>query len=156
MNTPLRTTLALAGSVALVAGSAAPALASSTAGRPLTATLSGANEVTAAGLTGVGDPDGAGSARVTINVGQKRLCFSLKVTGVVTPTAVAHIHDADAGVAGPVVIPIGAPGVDGTASGCVPVARALLKEILHDPAGYYVNVHTSEFPGGAVRGQLAK
>ncbi len=40
--------------------------------------------------------------------------------------------------------------------GCVKVDRALALEILKRPADYYVNVHNAEFPGGAVRGQLAK
>jgi len=32
---------------------------------------------------------------------------------------------------------------------------AILQEILDDPAGYYVNLHTEDFPPGAIRGQLA-
>jgi hypothetical protein len=31
----------------------------------------------------------------------------------------------------------------------------VLQAIVDDPAGYYVNLHTAEFPGGAIRGQLA-
>ena len=45
---------------------------------------------------------------------------------------------------------------DGFSSGCVDVGRALAKEILKNPADYYVNVHNAEFPGGALRGQLSK
>jgi hypothetical protein len=29
-----------------------------------------------------------------------------------------------------------------------------VKDILTNPAAYYVNVHTSDYPAGAVRGQL--
>ena len=33
--------------------------------------------------------------------------------------------------------------------------QADLESIVNDPAGFYVNVHTADFKGGAVRGQLA-
>ena len=141
------TVLAATAAVALVGGTAAPAIAAPTAGRPLTATLTGANE------TGGGDLDGSGTARVTLNYGQSRLCFSIAVKGI-TPALAAHVHDGDAGANGPVIIPLTAPGADGTSRGCKTVTRSLLKGILTDPAGYYVNVHTGEFPGGAIRGQL--
>ena len=34
------------------------------------------------------------------------------------------------------------------------MARPLVKAILAAPAGFYANVHTAEFPAGAIRGQL--
>ena len=46
------------------------------------------------------------------------------------------------------------PDADGNVMGCATADRALVKEILQNPAGFYVNVHTSDFPAGAVRGQL--
>ena len=42
----------------------------------------------------------------------------------------------------------------GRLQGCVPGDPAILAAILANPAGYYVNVHNSRFPGGALRPQL--
>ena len=53
------------------------------------------------------------------------------------------------------VVTLITPDADGSVEGCVSAPRALIKQILKNPAGYYVNVHTSDFPAGAIRGQLS-
>ncbi len=124
-------------------------------GRPLTATLSGANEVTGAGVPGVGDPDGTGSARVTVNPGQGQLCYDITVANIDAPTR-GHIHEAPAGRNGPIVVEFFEANEPSALSGCVSVTRELALEILQTPEDYYVNVHNRAFPAGAVRGQLSK
>lgn len=121
---------------------------SSHGGRPLTATLSGDQEVPPA------DPDGSGTATVTLNHGQGEFCYELSVTDI-GAAAAAHIHSAPAGQNGGVVIPLTAPS-GGSSSDCLSVDRELIKAILQTPENYYFNVHNPEFPGGAVRGQLSK
>ena len=118
-------------------------------GRKLSTTLTGAAEV-----PGPGDPDGSGTARITVNVGQAEVCFNLSVSGI-DPATAAHIHVGAAGVAGPVVVGI-TPPANGSSSGCVAADRELVKNILKNPSDYYVNVHNPAFPMGAVRGQLSK
>jgi CHRD domain len=122
-------------------------------GRPLHATLTGANEA-----PGPGDPDGTGTALITLNQGQGTVCFELSVQNITLPASAAHIHVGPPGVPGPIVIPLTAPGADGTSSGCVEnVDRDLIKAIRQNPDAYYVNVHTLPgFGAGAVRGQLSK
>lgn len=119
-------------------------------GRKLQTSLTGAAEV-----PGPGDTDGRGTATVTVNPGQKQICYKISVTNIAPATA-AHIHEAAPTAAGPVVVSLGAPNASGMRSGCVTVTRELALEILKDPADYYVNVHNPAFPSGAVRGQLAK
>ena len=97
---------------------------------------------------------------VTINVRKEKVCFAIVVLDITLPTAAAHIHQGEAGVAGDIVVTLEAPEeIDGTgiglATGCVPnQPRPLLRDIKNNPDQYYINVHTSDFPGGAVRGQL--
>ena len=119
----------------------------------LMATLTGAAQVEASG-----DPDGSGTAMVTLDTNSGEVYFDLKFANITLPTLQAHIHRGAAGVAGPVVIPFygQAAAPDGNqARGRVTADLALIQEIVANPAGFYVNVHTSDYPKGAIRGQLA-
>ena len=122
-------------------------------GRPFSTTLTGANEV-----PGPGDPDASGTASLALNPGQGEVCFDLAWTLVDGTVFAAHIHVGQTGVAGPVVVPLFSGSFSGTdsASACVNADRTLLLAILQSPENYYVNVHSSVFPAGAVRGQLSK
>ena len=118
-------------------------------GRPLSADLTGAAEVSG------GDPDGSGTAHLTLNSGQEEICFELSWENIATPTR-AHIHRASAGANGPIVVPFFDFVAPPPSSGCVAVDRELVKEIRQNPEGFYVNIHNAAFPGGAIRGQLSK
>lgn len=120
-------------------------------GRPFTTMLTGAAEV-----PGPGDPDGSGAAALTLNPGTGQVCFELSVSGIALPATGAHIHVGTADVAGGVVIGLIPPDASGSSSGCVTADRDLILAILQNPEGYYVNVHSTEFPAGAVRGQLSR
>ncbi len=81
-----------------------------------------------------------------------------------------HIHSGAAQVAGPVVIPSGLQGpVSPTAAGGTGVlhyesevdltaagAFDAVNGVINNPSNYYMNVHTTEAPGGAIRGQLMR
>ena len=102
-----------------------------------------------------GDVDGTGTALLTVNHGQREVCWELTVTDVTLPATASHIHKAAAGIRGPIVVSLSAPDASGRASGCIADRdRELLKDIMTNPAAYYVNVHTTDYPAGAVRGQL--
>lgn len=137
------------GKTASTATSAPVAAAARAAGRPLTAELSGASEVTP------GDPDGTGTARVTVNPGRREVCWDISLQNVDTPTR-GHIHEAPAGVNGPVVLTFFETGQPVALTGCTTVTRALALEILQTPEDYYINLHNAAYPAGAVRGQLSR
>ena len=97
------------------------------------------------------------SVHITLNQGQGRVCFELRVFGIALPAIGAHIHTGAAGVAGFIVVPRTPPVASGNSSGCVDgVDRDPIKAIRQNPSAYYVNVHSTEYPAGAVRGQLSK
>ncbi len=123
-------------------------------GRRFTTELTGEAEVNGAGVPNRGDLDGTGTARIAINPGQERVCFDVEVANIVAP-ARGHIHRAPAGRNGPIVVTFFE--VDGVLlNHCVDTTRALAMEIIKNPQEFYVNIHNAEFPGGALRGQLAK
>ena len=126
-------------------------------GRLFTTTLSGAEEVDPiTGALGAGDPDGSGLATLTVNPGQEEVCYELSVEDIMLPAIGAHIHVGDAGENGPVVVPLTPSDASELSSGCAQVSRELALAIIRNPENYYVNVHTSDFPNGAIRGQLSK
>ena len=114
-----------------------------------TLTMTGAAE-----RPGPGDPDGSGTAVITINRGLGEVCWELEVTDITLPSIGAHIHIAPATDPGPIVVHLSPPDATGRSAGCTIVDPALAKAITKDPAAYYVNVHTTDFPGGALRAQL--
>ena len=123
---------------------------------PFVATLSGAAE-----RPGPGDTDGTGAAAITINRVTGQICADLRVANIETAT-MAHIHRGTPNEAGPVVVDFGTFLPQPVSAGCVtptpaaPVTAISLANAIADaPADYYVNVHNTAFPAGAIRGQLS-
>ena len=137
--------LAISGSVR--SGVAAPSFATMELSAQL---MGGAEEV-----PNPGDPDGMGTSTVTLDTDSGQASFTINVSNITLPAAAAHIHEGARGVAGGVVVPLTAPDANGTATGSAAVDAALMQRMMDNPAGFYVNVHTTDFPAGAVRGQLA-
>ena len=145
----LRTRIALATAVPLLA---LPATAIVAVAAPPTSTdLVGAEEV-----PGPGDANASGSADIMLKKGKGQVCYALSWADIDGDVVAAHIHVGTADLAGPVVVPLPAsgPGSSGGASGCASADRALVKNIRKNPSDYYVNVHSTVFPAGAIRGQL--
>lgn len=144
-----RPSIALAASLALLGALAFSGVAGA-AETTLTATLAGVTEG-----ANPGDPDGSGTATIKIDPAAGTACWELSATGIM-PVLQSHIHTGAAGVAGPVLVPLDVDGFEGTSTGCATAQdAAALQGILDNPAGFYVNLHTSDFQAGAIRGQLA-
>jgi CHRD domain len=117
----------------------------------LSTSLSGDEEA-----PGPGDKNGKGWVTLTIEP-DGTICYSAKVQAIGREITGAHIHLGAVGVAGDVVVdldPFGADITGNKAAHCVTTTPETAAAIIANPSGYYVNVHTTDFPGGAIRGQL--
>ena len=118
----------------------------------LKALLSGAEEVPLQGVK-----DGVGAA--LIDIAGPKVCSDLKATMGEKPTK-AHIHQGVKGASGAVVVdlmPAFNPGEAAfTSKTCVETTAEKAAQLIADPAGFYVNIHSDGHPDGAMRGQLAK
>jgi hypothetical protein len=127
---------------------------------PVVSVSGASNTVLHADLTGKaevpgpGDPDGRGSATITLDPGARQVCFELTASQIDTPTA-AHIHIGPSDSAGEIKVTLDPP-VNGSSKGCKDADASLIGQIAANADGFYVNVHTPPFPNGAIRGQLAR
>ncbi len=102
-----------------------------------------------------------GSGFFSYTIDGNQLCYTLEVRNLTQAPVAAHIHVGSRNVAGPVVVALATPpAATSTVSDCITAVEggaltpAELAAIAADPSSYYVNVHTPNYPGGEVRGQL--
>lgn len=145
------------GVVALLSVSSAGALRNAT----LYTRMTGAQERP----TPVNTP-GVGTAVVNVDADNQTICVSYNFSRLLAPAIDGHIHEAPPNAAGPVRVPF--PGVPNSTSGgasfCSGPANwrlaagdtptAFLDRLTENPQNFYVNIHSSLFPGGEIRGNL--
>jgi hypothetical protein len=133
---------------------------------PLVGLMNGPNDLTATQVTG--DADGTGTAAFTFDIVDATIpdtganvCWDLSYSNLTGTPIAAHIHSGIAGVSGPVVVPDPAVALTfpdlgiNTATGCMAMDPTLAQQILDTPSDFYINVHTTDFPLGAIRSQLS-
>ncbi len=140
---------ACGGSSSSSTGTSKTGARSATRGRPARVyrlALAGRNE------TPRGAPKGAGIAVIAVH-GRSVVCWRFAhLHGFVNATF-AHIHIGAKGRSGNIVVPL-STGPRLHHQGCVSVSSALINAIERRPHSYYVNIHSTAYPGGAVRAQL--
>jgi CHRD domain len=109
-------------------------------------------KLTGSAETPPGAPRGGGEAVIALH-GSSKVCWRFVRLKGFTGATFAHIHRAPSGKAGNIVVPL-STGTKLHHKGCVSAAGAVIRAIEKDPAGYYVNIHSRKYPGGAVRAQL--
>lgn len=113
------------------------------------AALTGAQEV------GGGDPDGAGRAEISIADEFGQVCWDINNVSGIGPITAAHIHMGARGTNGPPVFTLRRAN-EGGYKGCTDGREWVENRIEGNPEMFYVNVHTAEYPNGAIRGQLSR
>lgn len=137
-------------------------------GRAFTASLNGFNETPSVSTTG------RGSFRLTIN--GSTISYRLTYSRLENPAAQAHIHFGDRDVAGGVIAFLcggggkpACPATGGTVTGTITAANIVgPNDQGIEPGSFaeavrairanhtYVNVHTSRFPAGEIRGEIRR
>lgn len=106
----------------------------------------GANEV-----GGVSSP-GSALGRFTFDADTQVLTYAVTVSGLsANLVTAAHIHRGAAGVNGPIIYPLSLVGFT-QVSGSISLTDADVKDLM--AGNLYLNVHSTEHPGGFARGQL--
>lgn len=108
--------------------------------------LSGATEARHGAVHGVG-------AAIIAFHGESVVCWRFAHLHGFTDATAAHIQIGTTGRTGGVVIAL-SPGPRLHHQGCVPVSPATSRRIVARPSDYYVNVHSKQYPQGAIRAQL--
>jgi len=131
------------------------------------------------GVATPGEAGATGTFHYRINSETEVICYDITLDGVTPPyqspaRTATHIHEGDAGRAGPprIAFPNPEDAGDGTlrSEGCLqgPFTTGImangsdtgtgftLARIEADPASFFTDTHTSTFTAGAVRGQLTE
>jgi hypothetical protein len=158
----LRKALAVLATAAVLVTLSAASVAAAPRSFTFNVPMSGAQEP-----FGAGDPNATGSATLMLSPGAKEVCYTISWANIGNTTDDrvwgGHIHIGPAGANGDIFIHLfggppesmntSFPGTGGT-SGCVDAPSSAIARIIANPSGYYVNVHSNDYPGGAIRGQL--
>jgi hypothetical protein len=105
-------------------------------------------------VPGPGDPDGDGGVFVALGRNTGSFCFFADTANISTPLTVVHLHRGLRGQVGEVILDLHGPSNDPDVSGCFNPGRELVRDIMKHLDNYYIDYHSEEFPGGALRAQL--
>jgi CHRD domain len=150
VNRRLLAVLALVAALAMLVVSTPAGASGETTKCTAFAVLKAGNEVPPSGSKAFG--------AALVHVNDTKLSFSVAIVNPARESFFAgHIHVGAAGVNGPVQVTLFSGSTDRRLilqAARLDIDAELAAKICADPAGYYVNYHTTDFPGGAIRGQL--
>lgn len=102
---------------------------------------------------GTGDPHASGFVKLTVMPVERQICYDFSLHGVDSPM-MAHVHRGTRLQIGPPIVSL-FTGPGAPIEGCAAANTGQLTDMIADPSDYYVTLATTEYPDGALRGQLA-
>jgi len=112
------------------------------------ATLTGAEVVSSRG-----DRDGFAKAQLSISNELDQICYDVGDIRGLAPITSLTINRAPRGRVGPAVLRVERAN-EGVWKNCVKRSEWLERTIEYSPGAFYVQISTTEFPNGAIRGQF--
>jgi CHRD domain len=144
------TTLSLAAigaSMALAACATVEETVAETVADTKRATLTGSE------IAGKGDPDGYARAELTVTDELNQVCYDVNEVRGLAPVTGAAIYRGGKGANGRLVMRLREAN-EGGWKNCVGRAEWLEDSLERSSGAYYIQLTTSEFPNGAIRGQF--
>ena len=102
-------------------------------------------------VPGPGASNAFGTANVFVDLRNGVLCYRMGYDGINRPSE-AHIHAGGPGQSGRPIIDLH-PEANGD-EGCVGADPTALRNLRDHPEAFYLQLHTPEYPDGALRGQI--
>ena len=153
MRPTTKATLLALASTALL-GTAATAFAAFPAMQSFTVPLTWQEQANFAHPSGgTGDRDASGAVKLVIMPAEGQVCYDFALRGVDAPL-MAHVQRGRPLQDGPPIVTL-FTGPGAPLEGCAPVNTGQLSDIVSHPSDYYVTLATTDYPDGALRGQLA-
>lgn len=135
----------------LLAAGISPFAQASTSTSKLIVSANGANE-----RPNSGAKTGSSTGTFTLDTAKNTICFSSMRTKGLEGVIGAHIHLGASSIEGSIFVSFDIAKFNHSGQVCSDAKHSVLVDIAAHPADYYFNVHTKDYPRGAVRGQLKK
>ena len=107
------------------------------------------------------DPDGSGTAYISANTATNQVCGTYYWSNVAAPVGFGHIHEGayaqpenvafTINIFGP---PTSTAGFPSGTHGCAIVPGNVISQMARWPGQFLATIHNTQYPGGAIRGQL--
>ena len=140
--------LSLAGSIALAGCATLEEGAVQAVSTTHHATLTGAEVVTSGG-----DSDGYAEAELSVSDELDQICYDVNNVRNLGPITSLTINRAAPGRVGPAILRVDRAN-EGDWKNCVSKSEWLEQSFEYSPGAYYIQISTTEFPNGAIRGQF--